>query len=490
MTVLPELEKQLVRAASTLGPPRRRSGRLVGWGTVAASALTVAGVAIGILVIGGRSADRLVSAKGGLAAPPIARGQAWYTRELAVHTALWPPVTPQLPGQPFRKQGAPRAVIQNTSRVESWVYDGGKTTVSHVAIPTRYYGNRRDRAHLLAMRQLRVGDRDSGGSDIQPGYSIAETSLSYQQVQDFPADPDHIVKFLQRARVPVELPWLVTLLEQIPFKATVREAVLRTAAQLPNVHNLGKVRDPLGRTGTALGIDTQVPPKFSYAAPPQLRWSYRTELIYDPSTAALLASETVLLSRTQIPGVGPGFALNWTAYEQSHAVAKPPVAKPRHASVLAQSVDPRLVAAYAIFRRPHRPDDTPPKGFTGIFAGTHGANPALARRAGVVYIIPGQDFACEAYGGGQCGTIASFLHPVFAVQKLGTDPAGVIEINGVAPDNITNLEITVRRAPTIRASVRDNGFHFAMRGAPTSITFIGPHVRDHHHIAASALSPP
>jgi hypothetical protein len=47
----------------------------------------------------------------------------------------------------------------------------------------------------------------------------------------------------------------------------------------------------------------------------------RNELLFDPQRKALLATETVLLKSSRVPGIGAGYPISWTAYVHSSAVS-------------------------------------------------------------------------------------------------------------------------------------------------------------------------
>ncbi len=92
MTVLPELERQLVEAAAgPSAPPRpaRRRARVGGWLAIAASAAVVIGVVVVFAAVGGQAPrlsaaqaqlERAAKTAAGTPTPTLGPGQGWYTR--------------------------------------------------------------------------------------------------------------------------------------------------------------------------------------------------------------------------------------------------------------------------------------------------------------------------------------------------------------------------------------------------------------------------
>lgn len=100
---------------------------------------------------------------------------------------------------------------------------------------------------------------------------------------------------------------LGTLLSTAPAPPAVRAAAFRVLAAQPGVKPEGRVRDPLGRTGTgvSLPLKTTVPLGL-YTAPKQLG-TYRRQFVVDPATGRLLAIQDVVAkppqgSKTLPPG--------------------------------------------------------------------------------------------------------------------------------------------------------------------------------------------
>jgi hypothetical protein len=338
MTVIPDLEKQLVRAAArapaTPGRSRRRwRMRVAG---AAAAALIV--LSVGVISLGGGSgqasaAARVLeqtarSAANGLAAPRLHPGQAWFTSELGLIASSWEPVTPGPLPPSTTVLPSSRAVAEERFRFENWIfYNGdGRTRGGHVG-RARFFGSASERARWIANgAQPRMTVATGGGVTISNGFTVGTKNLTYQQVLDFPTDPTGVLRFLTGAQPAGSnvLDGATNLLVQVPLLPAARAAVFRALAKLPGVRYLGPVRDPLGRPGVAvaiyqsavgyvLGINGRTPTPVTHL---------RSELIFNPQTAGLLAQETLLLNPPHIPGVRAPFAISWTAYVTSRVVAQ------------------------------------------------------------------------------------------------------------------------------------------------------------------------
>ena len=145
---------------------------------------------------------------------------------------------------------------------------------------------------VLSSRFANEADRhvweEKGGSPIpQPG-EIREEKLGPGQgfwvdLESLPADPLALLSRLRSGSVAPRAPGddqvyllIGELLAQGDGRPEVRAALFRAAARLEGVELVGGLADPLGRGGIALAMDAG---------------SLRTQLIFDPETAELLAIE-------------------------------------------------------------------------------------------------------------------------------------------------------------------------------------------------------
>lgn len=336
MTVIPDLEKQLMRAvarasAATSRPRRRRRLTLAG----ATSVLLAFVVAVAAIELGGGSGEANAAAKvleqaarsaaGGLAAPRLHPGEAWFTREVDMIASPWePPARGQLPATTILPSSS--AIAESRSRSEQWTfYDGnGRGRGRQVGQP-HFYGNAAERKQWLATgAQPRVIQANGYDVTISNGFSVGTKTLSYQQVLHFPTNPTAVLKFLASAEPAGSdaLDSITSLLTQVPLRPAARAAVFRALEQIPGVRYLGPARDPLGRAGVAIALDRTATERiFTINGPENGALVYlRSELIFNPSTAALLAQETLMLNPPHIPGVRAPFATTWSAYLTSRVV--------------------------------------------------------------------------------------------------------------------------------------------------------------------------
>jgi len=336
MTVIRDLEKQLMRAVerASAAPsrPRRRRRRLTLAGAM--SVLLAAVVAVAGIDLGGGSGEANAAAKvleqaarhaaGGLAAPLLHPGQAWFTRELDMIASPWEPATRgQIP--PTTILPSTTAIAESTSLSEEWTfYDGnGRGSSRQVGHPP-FYGSAAERKQWLATggRARVIGT--GAGITISNGFTVGTKTLSYQQVLHFPTSPAAVLKFLASAEPAGSdaLDSITGLLTQVPLLPAARAAVFRALEQIPGVRYLGPARDPLGRAGVAIALDRTATERIFTINGPQngALVHLRSELIFNPSTAALLAQETLMLNPPHIPGVRAPFATTWSVYLTSRVV--------------------------------------------------------------------------------------------------------------------------------------------------------------------------
>ena len=353
MTVIPDLERELVRAAARGSATRPRSHlrrRLSVWGAGAAAvvALVVVLVNVGGSPLQASAAARVLeraaqSAAGGLSAPVLHPGQAWFTSEVQLIAAPWEPVshapthsltTPGIAPPPIQVLPTTQAIVSSQSRGESWTFLNGDLRSRGANLGrARFFGSSAERERWIASGATpRVAIATDAGVLESNGFAVGEKTLTYRQVRDFPTSPAAVLRFLE-GTVPT-LPQdrvlaqsdrfanAAALLEQVPLLPAARAAVFRALAELPGVRYLGPARDPLGRHGVAIALDQSVT---GYTLTPNGNQPnpvthVRSELVFNPDTAALLAQETLLLNPPRLPGVRPPFATSWTAYLASRVV--------------------------------------------------------------------------------------------------------------------------------------------------------------------------
>ncbi|QKG23185.1 CU044_5270 family protein [Actinomadura verrucosospora] len=124
-------------------------------------------------------------------------------------------------------------------------------------------------------------------------------NVTMKQLQSLPGDPARLKKEVMRwygghdteaSNVPMKADaWLFrvagSLVTELPVKPKVRAAAFRMLAGLKTVDSVGKVTDPQGRTGDAIGMTEKDP-----------NGVVRHLLVIDPATGKALADERVLLT--------------------------------------------------------------------------------------------------------------------------------------------------------------------------------------------------
>jgi hypothetical protein len=103
------------------------------------------------------------------------------------------------------------------------------------------------------------------------------------------------------------------LLRETDAPPALRAALYRAAAGLPGVKSLGTVTDRLGRRGVGLAFDSH---------------GTRHELIFSPTTSALLAEQDVLVGSVRGVHATRGSLLGWAAYSAGRVVDRLPATSP------------------------------------------------------------------------------------------------------------------------------------------------------------------
>ena len=335
MTVIPDLEQQLVRAAARASAapakPRRRIRLTL------ASALVVALViaAVAAIDLGGGSGQANAATKvleqaarnsaSGLAAPLLQPGQAWFTRVIDMIASPWEPLSRgQVP--PITIVPTSTAIAESRSISENWTFYNGNARgrTRQVGRP-QFYGSAAERKVWLATgAHPRVTEGKSSAVIISNGFSVGTKTLSYQQVLHFPTDPTAVLNFLAKADPAGSdaLDSITSLLTQVPLRPAARAAVFRALEQIPGVRYLGAARDPLGRAGVAIALDRNATERiFTINGPKNGGVVHlRSQLIFNSGTTALLAQETLMLNPPRVSGVRAPFPTSWTAYLTSRVV--------------------------------------------------------------------------------------------------------------------------------------------------------------------------
>lgn len=97
------------------------------------------------------------------------------------------------------------------------------------------------------------------------------------------------------------------LLRETYAPPALRAALYQIASGLPGVELIGTVKDEAGRTGTAVAYPTGN--------------GYRNELIFDPTTAALLGEKSVVVDSAEVnPHLPNGTVMGWSVYLSSGVV--------------------------------------------------------------------------------------------------------------------------------------------------------------------------
>lgn len=330
MTTLPTVRRQLVNAAegiATARHPREHLRPLLGWALAAASLAVVAVVVIAIGSVRHETPTPTSSAPAsdgpGLAAPVLKPGQAWYFTSITEQTTGWAPASGF--DQPGRADGSlaasTRAATVTRAGADSWVLQGGNERGdTHPLGRARFLGSARDRALWIDEGSRSSVTLGTGPSEtFQAGFQVGDRQLSYEQLLHFATDQSVVRRMFGGPPAQLQLTQIGQAFEYTPLPPAARATLLDLLAHLPGIEHVGTVRDPLGRPG--IGFATAVPvglraPLIGGSSLPQ-----RHELIFDPTTKALLADETVLLTSTRVPGIGAGYPVSWTAYLSSRAVA-------------------------------------------------------------------------------------------------------------------------------------------------------------------------
>jgi hypothetical protein len=203
-----------------------------------------------------------------------------------------------------------RALVIGRTESTTWTFRGGDA-VSHdrVLVSARFVGDAHDRAIWESAGRPSGTGVTHASDTYQRGFQIGNHSFSYEGLLRLPTSPVALLRLLGNdPAAAIES----AQSELVPLPPRARVALFDALSTVRGVRNLGALRDPLGRPGIALAMPGG--PTEPKGTPQQSR------LIFDSHSDALLATENVLLGRTSIRGVGPGYPVSWTAYTASKAV--------------------------------------------------------------------------------------------------------------------------------------------------------------------------
>jgi hypothetical protein len=170
---------------------------------------------------------------------------------------------------------------------------------------------------------------------------LGRTGLTVRDVQRLPTTPAALQRVLlsmrwperDGARAPADTAqWLwdetLNMLAEWPVTSRTRAAAYRMLAHLPGIRSIGRVTDPLGRTGVAVGR-TGHDRGFG---------TVEKQFIFDPDTSAFLASQTMLRAPTVGTAIRhPGTRLAYYALGTAGWVDQPPLRPARVGSQRSRS---------------------------------------------------------------------------------------------------------------------------------------------------------
>jgi hypothetical protein len=186
--------------------------------------------------------------------------------------------------------------------VKTWIGADGSSSRRIEVATSRFASEADRRAWEQAGRPAisRAGDvrRESTGAG----------EVFWVDLQQLPDDPAELLAALRSGSIVPRSPGdaevfhlIGDLLAQGDAPSAVRASLLQAASRLTGVQDVGDVTDPLGREGVALAVDGA---------------AVRTQLVFDPLTAHLLAIETYEL--------GDGALRSWTAFHPAMVTGSAP----------------------------------------------------------------------------------------------------------------------------------------------------------------------
>jgi hypothetical protein len=275
--------------AAVLPPPRRRARRR--WPFALAASATAAAAALAVVLLQSGSPDSAAAA----------------VLERTARTAADQPATaPPRPGQFVYTKS--RSLNETTSVThgqaintladqtrEAWIGTDGSGRLRETSSNSRFMSARDRQAWIAAGRPDLGGEYHSDGQFKRGG-------LYFFDLSKLPTDADSLKETIEERKVEGGPPGdaetftiVGDMLRETYASPPLRAALYRVAAGLPGVELIGDVKDEDGRTGTAVGYTKD---------------GTRNDLIFDPTTSALLGERTV----------ENGKVVTWTVYLASGVV--------------------------------------------------------------------------------------------------------------------------------------------------------------------------
>ncbi len=175
----------------------------------------------------------------------------------------------------------------------------------------------------------------AAGSPHLSAGQVEDFALTGQPIldtSDLPTEPKALRKLIEARKIPLvdgppgeaeTFTLIGDMLRNTYLPPVFRAALYRAVAELPDVKLLGKVKDPVGRTGIGVSFT---------------KGSVTHELIFDPDTSALLGEREVAARRMPEFHVPAGTETGSTAYLESKVVDSLGRGAPPGAGHLRQSV--------------------------------------------------------------------------------------------------------------------------------------------------------
>jgi len=163
-----------------------------------------------------------------------------------------------------------------------------------------------DRAAWIAAGRPELGGNNTSDESFRAG------GLSYLDLSKLPTEPEQLRTMIEQRQIEGGPPGdgetfaiVGDLLRETYAPPQVRAALFQIVSNLPGVQLIGASQDGVGRSGIAVAYTNA---------------DIRHELIFDPSTSALLGEQTVIADPTRNPSLPAGTVVSWAAYLTSAIV--------------------------------------------------------------------------------------------------------------------------------------------------------------------------
>lgn len=309
------IERSQRRPAAAAAPARRRSRlRLV----TALAAVAALIVALPTLILGGGgevqpAVAQVLRAAAAVAAtqpaePPPGPGQYFYTRsrEAYLNSVGFNPLCEKHPCDREHPWEATREWSALLPRVrQTWIAANGAGRARAVSTQPEFLTPGQRRAWQAA------GSPDLGTGQVE---DFALTGQPFLDTSELPTQPKALRRLIEARKIPLvdgppgeaETFTLVgDMLRSTYLPPAFRAALYRVVAELPEVELLGKVRDPVGRSGIGVAFT---------------KGSITHELIFDPGSSALLGEREVAARRIPELQVPAGTETGSVTYLESKVV--------------------------------------------------------------------------------------------------------------------------------------------------------------------------